>query len=898
MIKRFGGLLRKVSSRMSSSSACAVHLTSAPPSGDGKWPVRGYEVPKDAHASEASPVTAGGTLETLSFDNRTLRELPVDEEKTNYVRTVRNACFSRVSPTPVDNPCVVSLSLPALSLLGVRREEVEARLAKGDFAAFFSGNQVLPGADPAAHCYCGHQFGHFSGQLGDGATMYLAEALHGGLRWELQFKGAGKTPYSRTADGRKVLRSSLREFLCSELMASLGVPSTRAGTCVTSDTKVVRDIFYSGQPVNERATVITRIAPTFLRFGSFEIAKPRDPITGRTGPSVGRTDIVRDLARYTLLHFYGDLVNEEFGSSSSSSASSASSTPGDVDKATEDAFDGLADDDEKKTALYLRMFGEICKGSARLVAHWQALGWCHGVMNTDNCAILPWPRPVSPGHPSSSSPASTASAFIFGGSAASPAAGNVTLDQGDQAIYATGTIDYGPFGWMERFNPSFICNASDNDGRYSYEAQPHVMRWNCLKLGEQLSFLFSKEMQQSDASAGAASSATSAPAVPRWKRLIPSFYDRHYSATYRALMARKLGLGWTMTTDAETEGEKTEGKKAMEEEKSESADNSEDAWEDRVDALVGELLGVMHASGGDYTNCFRGLMQVPPPPPSSSSSSSSSDEGKEETALLKQVFAAHIRPQLSTVEELSKSFEPRIPPAQLGMLMMMAEKDPRFADHLDGLQEEMKRHEEYRKLKSKTEEAKAKEDEELWLQWLKRYRAELQKEVDRAAASSSSSSSFSFERFKEERLGVMSRSNPVFVLRNWVAQEAIQAAEGGDFSVVADVLKRMHDPFALSLDRSVLSSGTEVDDASVTSASAEGGAGAGSRMTKVGKSGLSETSDAVAKASEETAAAACGSAGGQPSQPSPGGFLGQLPVLSSDQFACKAPSWASNLRVT
>ena len=171
-------------------------------------------------------------METLKFDNRALQQLPLDSDEQNYVRTVSGACFSRVRPTPVDNPILVSHSKEALSLLDIdpNKESIE-KLVK-----YFSGNNVLPGSEPAAHCYCGHQFGYFSGQLGDGATMYLGEVINGrGERWELQLKGAGKTPYSRTADGRKVLRSSIREFLCSEAMHYLGVPTTRAGTCITSE---------------------------------------------------------------------------------------------------------------------------------------------------------------------------------------------------------------------------------------------------------------------------------------------------------------------------------------------------------------------------------------------------------------------------------------------------------------------------------------------------------------------------------------------------------------------------------------------------------------------------------------------------------------------------------------
>ena len=230
--------------------------------------------------------------------------------------------------------------------------------------------------------------GHFSGQLGDGATMYLGEIITSkNERVEIQFKGAGQTPYSRRADGRKVLRSSIREFLCSEANHYLGVPTTRAGTIVTSDTKVERDIFYDGNAIQERATIITRLAHSFIRFGSFEIAKGTDSITGRKGPSAGKHAIVQQLLDYVVNTFYADVTAN-------------CSTP------------------EEK---YLAFFRELTRRTAVMVARWQTVGFCHGVMNTDNMSIL--------------------------------------------GI----TIDYGPYGYMEAFDPEYICNGSDNEGRYRYE---------------------------------------------------------------------------------------------------------------------------------------------------------------------------------------------------------------------------------------------------------------------------------------------------------------------------------------------------------------------------------------------------------------------------------------------
>lgn len=216
--------------------------------------------------------------------------------------------------------------------------------------------------------------------------MYLGEVVNKkGERWELQFKGSGLTPYSRTADGRKVLRSSLREFLCSEAMFRLGIPTTRAGTCVTSSDTVERDIFYDGHPRQEKCTVITRIARSFIRFGSFEIFKTVDPMSGRRGPSVGRIDIMKQMLEYVIETFYPEI------------------------------HEGHTNLSDRCEAFYR----EITRRTAHLVAHWQCVGFCHGVLNTDNMSII-----------------------------------------GD-------TIDYGPFGFLDRYDPDFICNSSDDNGRYT-----------------------------------------------------------------------------------------------------------------------------------------------------------------------------------------------------------------------------------------------------------------------------------------------------------------------------------------------------------------------------------------------------------------------------------------------
>lgn len=271
------------------------------------------------------------------FDNSFVRALPGDAETHNVPRAVRNACYTRVDPTPVRAPRLLAWAQPVGELLGISRPESPA----GPAAEVLGGNRVLPGMQPYAARYGGHQFGHWAGQLGDGRAITLGEILSpDGKRWELQLKGAGKTPYSRTADGRAVLRSSVREFLCSEAMHHLGVPTTRALSLVATGESVVRDMFYDGNPQAEMGAIVCRVAPSFVRFGNFEILAAHSEL-----------DALKRLADYVIgQHF------PELGAPSPS--------------------------------IYARWFEEICRRTGTLVAHWMRVGFVHGVMNTDNMSIL------------------------------------------------------------------------------------------------------------------------------------------------------------------------------------------------------------------------------------------------------------------------------------------------------------------------------------------------------------------------------------------------------------------------------------------------------------------------------------------------------------------------------
>jgi len=309
--------------------------------------------------------------------------------------TLPPAFFTRVTPAPIPSPYLVAASASAAKMIGLDPAEFGTQ----NFVESFSGNRLPTGASSIAAVYSGHQFGIWAGQLGDGRALLLGDVPADGIGqpgvMELQLKGAGRTPYSRQGDGRAVLRSSIREFLCSEAMAGLGIP-TSGVLCVTgSDLPVMRE-------TRETAAVVTRMAPTFIRFGSFE-----------HGFYNGQMEALQALADYVIDRFYPDLR--------------AVANP------------------------YHALLAEVTRRTAMLMARWQAVGFMHGVMNTDNMSIL-----------------------------------GITLD-------------YGPFGFMDAFDPHHICNHSDHHGRYAYDRQPDVAYWNCAMLARTLLPLIGGEDETRDA---------------------------------------------------------------------------------------------------------------------------------------------------------------------------------------------------------------------------------------------------------------------------------------------------------------------------------------------------------------------------------------------------------------
>ena len=410
--------------------------------------------------TEANRDIALVDLSELTFDNSFVRELPGDPIRDNVPRQVRNACYTRVDPTPVASPRLLGWADAMGEMLGIARPDAPA----GVVAEVLGGNRVLPGMQPYAARYGGHQFGQWAGQLGDGRAITLTEVIGAdGSRYDLQLKGAGKTPYSRTADGRAVLRSSVREFMCSEAMHHLGVPTTRALSLVGTGERVVRDMFYDGNSQAEPGAIVCRVAPTFVRFGNFEILAAHQEL-----------DALKQLADYVItMHF------PELGAPS--------------------------------PATYALWFEEICRRTAALMAEWMRVGFVHGVMNTDNMSILGL------------------------------------------------TIDYGPYGWLEGYDPAWTPNTTDAEGRrYCYGNQPQIGLWNLVRLANALVPLLEDKAPLEQALAA---------------------YGDTYVENWRRALAQKLGLA-----ALEREGD---------------------------DKLVNDLLEIMQAVETDMTLFFRLLAEVP-----------------------------------------------------------------------------------------------------------------------------------------------------------------------------------------------------------------------------------------------------------------------------------------------
>ena len=371
------------------------------------------------------------TLETLNFDN-TYARLP-------------EVFFERVMPTGFAPSHLVGFNPSAAALIDLNPDEAK----RPEFHEAMGGNLLLPGSEPLAQLYAGHQFGHYVSPLGDGRAILLGEVRNSrGEKWDLHLKGAGMTRFSRDGDGRAVLRSTIREYLCGEAMHGLGIPTTRSLCLIGSEEAVLRDSVETG-------AMLVRLAPSHVRFGTFEIFFYRR-----------QYEHLKTLADYVLAGHFPHLAGQP------------------------DA--------------YAHLLREVAERTGRLIARWQAVGWAHGVMNTDNMSILGL------------------------------------------------TLDYGPYGFMDDFNPGFIPNHSDRYGRYSFQNQPDIGYWNVRAIARALSPLVG-EADVLEA---------------------PERYETTMQRTYADLMRAKLGLQDVREGD---------------------------------DKLRRDVLALMHSNGVDYTNFFRAL---------------------------------------------------------------------------------------------------------------------------------------------------------------------------------------------------------------------------------------------------------------------------------------------------
>jgi len=272
----------------------------------------------------------------LNIKNTFIEELPADKILENSRRQVTEAVFSYVKPQKTSKPKLLHVSNEMMNELGLSKEDISSK----EFLSVVTGNEILPNTKPYAMCYAGHQFGNWAGQLGDGRAINLFEVEHKNKNWKVQLKGAGETPYSRTADGLAVLRSSIREYLCSEAMFHLGVPTTRALSLSLTGDEVLRDVMYDGNPAYEKGAIVCRVAPSFLRFGNFEIFAARNDVKN-----------LRILADYTIKHHFPEIENSS----------------------------------EEK---YIQFFRSVTQKTLAMIIDWQRVGFVHGVMNTDNMSIL------------------------------------------------------------------------------------------------------------------------------------------------------------------------------------------------------------------------------------------------------------------------------------------------------------------------------------------------------------------------------------------------------------------------------------------------------------------------------------------------------------------------------
>lgn len=394
---------------------------------------------------------------SIQFLHKFIKSLPSDTIEENYTRQVPKAAYSFVTPRVPSNPKLIHVSKEVQNLLGFSDDFIQSET----FLKLVSGAEIVSNAKPFAMNYAGHQFGNWAGQLGDGRAIVLGETEHNNQTFTLQLKGAGATPYSRRADGLAVLRSSIREHLCSEAMFNLGVPTTRSLSLVLTGDEVLRDVMYNGNPAMEKGAIVCRVAPSFIRFGSFELFSSQNDIEN-----------LKILADYTISNYYTEIQTE-------------------------------------RKEKYIEFFRKVAENTRKMIVNWQRVGFVHGVMNTDNMSI--------------------------------------------HGI----TIDYGPYGWLEGFDPNWTPNTTDAEGRrYRFGNQANIALWNLFQLANAL-FPLIEEAEPLET--------------------ILNNFAKQYDADFYEMMLKKLGI----TSKSE-----------------------------QKEQLIQQLLHNLEQTETDYTIFFRNLNQI------------------------------------------------------------------------------------------------------------------------------------------------------------------------------------------------------------------------------------------------------------------------------------------------
>lgn len=601
------------------------------------------------------------------YDSLPVDQFNINPNENHTPRLVPNAVFSAVEPQSISNPKLVSISkqtfhdtmnLSFPPQLESQIVDILVKIVSGDMEVI---HDLLPNVQPYAHCYCGHQFGYFSGQLGDGRAVSFGE-YHGsnGQIMEWQLKGSGKTPFSRRGDGRAVLRSSIREYLMSEYMHSVGIPSSRAAMLVVSESDTIpRDPFYDGQVAPEPVAIVLRVSPNWIRFGSFELHIAKD---GRYGPnwkeSIHSEDrITHQLLDYVIQYHY-TAVWEQYTA----------------------------------PKVYEEWWKELVLRNVELLVKWQCIGFVHGVLNTDNLSIL-----------------------------------------------GVG-IDYGPFGMMEHFEADFVPNFSDNEGRYAYNQQKDIFRWNLEILASSLDSVLSLEMSR-------------------------GYLDRHFESLYEEqygeIMRQKLGLL--------------------------HMENHEE-----LRALGDSLFGALEKSVCDMTNSFRALNMISIHGEGACtlemghcSLELMEDEDKmnEFRAREKEQVIAYLVTQCVTpshyqsLQKRKKMIRTHFVDTEIDKMGEMGNKES---------------------ITSMTKERKRNHDIAVWSEFMDRYRVFVDSEWTRYLKSRHDSVETMTEAVRKmnvERTRVMNAVNPKYILRNHLLQNAIEKAHKGDYSEIERLREMIADPF-------------------------------------------------------------------------------------------------------